>query len=360
MLAPAPDAALPLPGAAAAAREAGLVFGDDARPGLTRRRSGRGFAYRDARGARLSDKAALARIRALAIPPAWTQVWIAPSPRAHLQATGRDARGRKQYLYHADWRALRESEKFAALTGFAAVLPKLRRAAETDMGARALTREKIMGLIVTLLQATLIRIGNRSYARDNESYGLTTLTCDHVDVNGGTLRFHFRGKSGKEWRLKLRDARIARTVKRLQELPGQSLFAYRDEDGALREVESQDVNDYIRAITQADFTAKTIRTWAGTVIAARDLARAPRTETATARRKQISAAIKRVAARLGNTPAVCRASYVHPAIVAAFEDGALHAAFSGGVGDHDDWMEDERRVKRLLERMTQSAERAAA
>ncbi|HMN73754.1 MAG TPA: DNA topoisomerase IB [Rhodoblastus sp.] len=330
------------------ARAAGLSFSDDARPGVTRRRVGKGFAYYDARGALIRDKATIARIKAIAIPPAWEDVWIAPSSRGHIQATGRDARGRKQYRYHEDWTAHRETTKFALLPEFAAALPKLREAVEAHLRLRKVSRERVLAVVVTLLQQTLIRIGNASYARDNDSYGLTTLTQEHVEIDGGWLRFSFRGKSGKEWRVAVADRRIANVMLKCQELPGQALFRYIGENGEARDVASGDVNEYLRELTGFDFTAKTFRTWAGTVLAARALAMQPTAETKTGRKRATVAAVREVAARLGNTAAVCRASYIHPAIFEAYETGALHAAFKRAPEEVADWIEDEKRVLGLL------------
>ncbi len=334
---------------AGTARAAGLSFSDDTRPGISRRRVGKGFAYYDARGALIRDRAVIARIRAIVIPPAWERVWISPSTRGHIQATGRDARGRKQYRYHADWSAHREATKYALLPEFAAALPKLRETVETHLRMRSISRERVLAVVVTLLQQTLIRIGNASYARENDSYGLTTLTDDHVEITGAKLRFAFRGKSGKEWKLTVTDRRIAHVVRQCQELPGQTLFRYMSEDGQARDVASSDVNDYLRELTGFDFTAKTFRTWAGTVLAARALAARPLGESRKARKKAVVDAVRDVAARLGNTVAVCRASYIHPAVFDAYERGALHEAFRRAPDAVDDWIEDEKRVLGLLQ-----------
>ncbi len=334
--------------AAGLARAAGLSFSDDARPGISRRRVGKGFAYYDAKGALIRDKSSIARIRAIVIPPAWEKVWISPDRRGHIQATGRDARGRKQYRYHADWSAHREATKYSLLPEFAAALPGLREEIETHLRMRSVSRERVLAVVVTLLQQTLIRIGNASYARENESYGLTTLTEDHVEIAGAKLRFAFRGKSGKEWNLTVADRRIAHVVRQCQELPGQTLFRYMSEGGVARDVASSDVNDYLRELTGFDFTAKTFRTWAGTVLAARALAVQPPGESKTARKRAVVAAIREVAARLGNTVAVCRASYIHPAIFDAYETGALHRAFRRAPDAVDEWTEDEKIVLKLL------------
>lgn len=332
------------------ARAAGLTFSDESRPGISRRRAGKGFAYFDPKGALITDKATVARIKAIVIPPAWEKVWISPSPRGHIQATGRDARGRKQYRYHADWRAHREETKYTLLPEFAAALPKLREAVQAHLRQRKVSRERVLAVVVTLLQQTLIRIGNAAYARENESYGLTTLTEEHVEIDGGWLRFSFRGKSGKEWRVAVADRRIVNVVRQCQELPGQTLFRYICEAGDPRDVASSDVNDYLRELTGFDFTAKTFRTWAGTVMAARALASQPVGESMTARTRATVAAIREVAARLGNTVAVCRASYIHPAIFAAYKSGALHEAFRRAPEEVRDWIEDEKRVLGLLKK----------
>lgn len=332
------------------ARAAGLTFSDDARPGIMRRRVGKGFAYYDAKGALIRDKATLDRIRAIVIPPAWEKVWIAPNKRGHIQATGRDARGRKQYRYHADWTAHREQSKYALLPEFAAALPKLRSVVAEHLQHRSVSRERVLAVVVTLLQQTLIRIGNATYARDNESYGLTTLTEEHVEIDGGWLRFSFRGKSGKEWRVAVADRRIVNVVRKCQELPGQTLFRYICETGEPRDVASSDVNDYLREITGFEFTAKTFRTWASTVMAARALALQPVGESMTARKRATVAAVRQVAARLGNTVAVCRASYIHPAIFEFYENGALQTAFKRAPEDVSDWIEDEQRVLALLKK----------
>ncbi len=309
----------------ASAEEAGLRFVADTEPGITRRRSGKGFRYLSASGAPLREERALARIRALAIPPAWQDVWICAHADGHIQATGRDARGRKQYRYHADWTRVRDEAKFDRLLAFAQALPKLRRTIARHMQEPGLKRRKVLATVAYLLDATLVRVGNREYARDNGSYGLTTLQDRHVTFAGGELRFKFRGKTGKEWKLKLDDRRVARIVRSCQDLPGQHLFQYADDDGAARQVSSADVNDYLRTIAGADVTAKDFRTWAGTVLAAmalRDLQPAP---TAADAKRNIGSALKAVAGRLGNTPAICRKCYVHPEVLAAYLDGKLSA-----------------------------------
>ena len=297
----------------------GLIHIADTAPGIIRLRKGKAFAYRTAAGRALTDKAALARIRALVIPPAWTDVWISPHANSHLQATGRDARGRKQYRNHAAFRAHQESHKYEHLTAFARVLPLIRRTVRAHMARKGMPREKVLATIVYLLETTLIRVGNEDYARANKSYGLTTLRDPHVDIAGATLKFHFKGKSGRIWRLKVQNARVARIVKQCQDLPGQHLFQYCDDDGNAHEVSSNDVNAYLREIAGDDITAKDFRTWAGTVKAAM----AFRALEADASKKAVRAVISAVADELGNTVAVCRKCYIHPAVIRGFETASL-------------------------------------
>jgi DNA topoisomerase-1 len=309
------------------ARAAGLRYSTDSRPGITRHRSGRGFSYRTADGQTIHDRAVLRRIKALAVPPAWTAVWICPDRAGHLQATGRDARGRKQYRYHARWRAGRDDAKFERLIDFAKVLPRIRTRCDADLGRPGLAREKVLAAVVRLLELTLIRVGNDEYARLNRSFGLTTLENRHATVDGTAIRFRFRGKSGQRHEVGLRDRRLAAVVRRCQDLPGQELFQYiGDDDGVPHDVASDDVNDYLREISGADVTAKDFRTWAGTVLAYRALrALAPGDDERTARRNVVEA-VRLTAGRLGNTPAVARRSYVHPAILEAYLDGKIGGA----------------------------------
>jgi DNA topoisomerase-1 len=292
-----------------------LVHTTDDTPGITRRRKGEGFAYFTATGRALKNPSAINRIRKLAIPPAWKDVWISPRVNAHLQATGRDARGRKQYKYHPDFRAHQEQQKFDHILEFARVLPKIRQTVRRHLALKGLPREKVLATIVRLLDTTLIRVGNEDYARKNGSYGLTTLRDKHVDVRGGELKFHFKGKSGKIWRLKVQNKRVAKIVRDCQDLPGQHLFQYCDDDGRACEVSSTDVNAYLREVTGRDITAKDFRTWAGTVLAALALQEFERVDSETAAKKNIRAAIEDVAAHLGNTPTICRKCYIHPAIL---------------------------------------------
>ena len=307
----------------AAAEEAGLRYVDDTMPGFTRRKSGTGFRYRDTKGAPIRDPETLARIRALAIPPAYTEVWICPRRNGHIQATGRDAKGRKQYRYHADFREARESTKFSRIMAFADALPGIRARVDADMGSRGLTRERVLATVVHLLETTLIRVGNDDYARTNKSYGLTTLRDPHVTIAGAEMKFRFKGKSGKTWDLSIKDRRVARIVKACQDLPGQELFQYLDEAGERRDVTSSDVNAYLREITGQEFTAKDFRTWAGTVLAALALKEFETFDSEAKAKKNVRAAIEEVAARLGNTPTICRKCYIHPQVVDCYLEGGL-------------------------------------
>jgi DNA topoisomerase-1 len=311
------------PTGAKSARDAGLRYVNDATPGLTRQRRGRGFSYRNLRGRLVRDAVTLGRIRALAIPPAWREVWISPDPRGHLQATGRDARGRKQYRYHPTWTASRDETKYGRMEVFGRALPALRRQVARDLRQPALSRERVLATVVTLLEKTLIRVGNDEYARANRSFGLTTLENRHVRVRGARVHFKFRAKSGVLQLVELEDAALARSVKRCQELPGQELFQYLDPGGARQSVDSSDVNAYVRAATGQDFTAKDFRTWAGTVLAACALGRLEPAASDTARKRQVAEVVAGVAARLGNTPAVCRRCYIHPGVVDAYMAGKV-------------------------------------
>jgi DNA topoisomerase-1 len=321
----------------------GLSYCNDEQPGIRRTVTAKGFGYRDARGRPVKDERVMARIHALAIPPAWTEVWICPRANGHIQAIGRDAKGRKQYRYHPDWTAHAAIDKFDRLPEFARALPKLRRRVETDLARRGSSREKVLATAVRLLELTLIRVGNAQYAKQNRSYGLTTLHKRHLEVGGTALTFAFKGKSGVEHEVRVRDRRLARVVRSLQELPGQQLFKYRDADGMLCPVTSDDVNAYIRAAMGEEFSAKDFRTWAGTVSAARALREMePPSSPADARRK-ITVCVKAVAGLLGNTPTVCRTSYVHPAVFELFESGRIGKALPG-----PDAANFERRLARLL------------
>ena len=302
-----------------------LRYVQDDAPGLTRRRAGTGFSYRGPDGDPVRDRATLAWVRSLAIPPAWREVWISPWRNGHLLATGRDAKGRKQYRYHPSWRAAREEAKFGRMLGFGRALPRIREAVAAELGRPGLGRTKVLATVVRLLETTLIRVGNDEYARTNKSYGLTTLRDRHVKAEGGELRFSFRGKAGKRHVVTLRDRRLARLVRRMQELPGQELFQYVDADDRPQPVGSADVNAYLREISGEDYTAKDFRTWAATVLAAWALSEFEAVDGEAAAKRNITRAIERVASRLGNTPAICRKSYVHPEIVGAYLDGSLVA-----------------------------------
>lgn len=306
-----------------AAQKVGLVYVTEETPGLRRRKAGAGFVYLDGDDKAVRDRRILARVRALAIPPAWQQVWVCAAANGHLQATGRDAKGRKQYRYHADFQTVRDGVKYDRLTDFAAALPGLRARIDQDMSERGLSRNKVLATIVHLLDTTLIRIGNPGYARDNDSYGLSTLRDRHVRVNGHGLRFQFKGKSGKTWRLDIRDRRVARIVRSCQELPGQHLFQYLDESGAQQRVSSTDVNAYLREVTGRDITAKDFRTWAGTVMAALLLFRMAAHGSQTEAKRQARRALEEVSHRLGNTVTICRKCYVHPVVLEAHKAGAL-------------------------------------
>jgi len=307
----------------------GLAWGGDDEPGLTRRRSGKGWSYRDAAGRTVSDARVLDRIRRLAIPPAWTDVWISPRANGHIQATGRDVKGRKQYRYHDAWSTARSENKFDRLSAFARALPRLRAQVEHDLGLRGVCKAKVLATAVRLLEITLIRVGNAEYARQNRSYGLTTLHKRHLDVDGAALTFAFRGKSGKDHNVSVRDRRLARVVRALEDLPGQQLFKYRTADGELCAVTSDDVNAYIHAAMGEQFSAKDFRTWAGTVSAARALRIEPPPASPTEAKRTITRCVKAVSGLLGNTPAVCRASYVHPAVFDLYQRGALAEALPG-------------------------------
>jgi len=299
-----------------------LHYVDDTQPGITRRKLRGKFCYFDPTGQRIVDPQEIQRINALAVHPAYTDVWICSDPRGHLQATGRDARGRKQYRYHPRWREVRDSDKYSRLRDFGLALPKLRKQLETLLEAPGLSRDKVMATVITLLDATLIRVGNTQYARDNRSYGLTTLRNRHVEVNGSAIQFQFRGKSGVEHQITVKDRRLARIIKRCQDIPGQNLFQYLDENGERHTITSADVNAYLQTLTGADFTAKDYRTWAGSALALavlRELEWQPESQA----KQHVVAMVKDVARQLGNTPAVCRKCYIHPAVLEGFLLGAL-------------------------------------
>ena len=286
------------------------------------------------------------------IPPAWTDVWICPDPRGHIQATGRDARGRKQYRYHPRWREVRDEDKYGRLADFGRALPAIRRRIDRDLRRRGLPREKVLAAVVKLLETTFIRVGNDEYARQNRSYGLTTMRDAHVRVAGSKVRFLFRGKSGVEHQLELDDRRLARIVKQCRDLPGQELFQYLDERGAVVDVGSEDVNAYLKEITGTEFTSKDFRTWAGTVLAARLLGQAEPQSSVTAGKREIARAIDEVAKRLGNTRAVCRKCYVHPAVIEAYLDGSITRALARPTAA-------EAAILRLLKKRNRTSARAA-
>jgi DNA topoisomerase-1 len=307
----------------AAARFAGLRYVSDEGPGITRQRAGRSFSYRSPTGERLKDPAKLQWIRGLAVPPAWTEVWISPWTNGHVLATGRDARHRKQYRYHPGWREVRDATKYQHMIEFGELLPRIRDRVDADLARSGVPREKVIAAVVRLLELTRIRVGNEEYARLNRSFGLTTLRNRHANVAGTTIRFRFRGKAGKVHEVGVRDRRLAALIRRVQELPGQDLFEYVDSDGAVQSIGSDDVNDYLRTITGTDFTAKDFRTWAGTVLAFQALSGLMPAASESEARKRVVEAIKSVAGALRNTPAVCRSSYVHPGVIDAYLHGSL-------------------------------------
>jgi DNA topoisomerase I len=307
----------------ASAEEAGLRYVTDEEPGVTRRRAGRGWTFHGVEGRRITDERRIAWFKRLAIPPAWTDVWICADRRGHLQATGRDARGRKVYRYHPRWREARDSQKYDRLLAFARALPTIRRRVERDLERDGLPREKVLATVVSLLERTRIRVGNEEYARNNRSFGLTTLRDRHATIRRGRMTFAFIGKSGRRHEVEVADRRLARIVERCQELPGQQLFQYVDGDGERRTVASDDVNDYLREISGQDFSAKDFRTWAGTVIAAMALQEFREFDSEAEAKRNVVRAIEAVAEKLGNTPAVSRASYVHPTVIDAYLEGDL-------------------------------------
>jgi DNA topoisomerase-1 len=336
---------------------AGLRHVSDERPGIGRTRSGKGFRYTDPVGQPVRDAATLRRIKSLVIPPAWTDVWICPDPRGHIQAVGRDARGRKQYRYHPRWSEVRDASKYERLIEFAKALPRIRERVQGDLALPGVPRHKVLAAVVRLLDESSLRIGNEEYARENRSFGLTTLRDRHAQVEGGKLRFEFKGKSGKLHVVELNDRRLARVVKQCQEIPGQELFQYVDEDGQRNTIESSDVNSYLREISDGDFTAKDFRTWNGTVLAMQYLGACEPAASQTAGKREVTAAIKSVASDLGNTPAVCRKAYVHPVVVNAYLEGSLQP--EGGA--QSEYLTDTEECVLALLRSAQRAEvRAAA
>ncbi|HEY7320107.1 MAG TPA: DNA topoisomerase IB [Candidatus Binatia bacterium] len=348
------------------ARLSHLRYVTDDLPGITRKRTRKGFRYFDSQGRELRQRETLRRIESLAIPPAWNDVWISPWANAHLQATGRDAKGRKQHRYHARWREIRDQTKFDRLSAFGRVLPGLRRRLNRDLARPGLPREKVLATVVKLLETTFIRVGNEEYARHNGSFGLTTMRNKHAKVSGATIRFEFRGKSGKTFSLDLNDRRLAKIVNYCQELPGQELFQYIDDAGQRRTISSSDVNAYLREVSGEDFTAKDFRTWAGTVLAAGVLREIRHFDTKAQAKRNIVSAIETVAKRLGNTRSVCRKCYIHPAVIDAYIDGSLPDTLSQKVNrktaqSADKLNPDESAVMLILDRQSKSeAKRKAA
>lgn len=353
----APSKVVPTP--VESAKEAGLRYVSDSQPGLTRRRSGKSFRYFDAEGKPVRDQATMARIRSLVIPPAWKDVWICASPNGHLQVTGRDARGRKQSRYHPRWRAVRDETKYERMLLFGSALPAVRERVEEHLALPGLPRNKVLAAIVRLLERTLIRVGKDEYARENGSYGLTTMRGRHVQVRGSRVTFRFPGKSGVKHTIEFSDRRLARIVERCQDIPGYELFEYLDEEGEPHAIDSADVNDYLREISQQDFTAKDFRTWAGTVLACMTLRDFEEFTSATEAKKNVVAAIKSVAEKLGNTPAVCRKCYVHPAVLDCYMAGSLRRAAKRASGEDDEIAAIRREEGSLMELLREAAAKAA-
>jgi len=304
------------------ARAAGLRYVTTEMPGFVRKRAGKGFVYVDSRGRTIRNQNVIKRINSLAIPPAWTDVWICPLENGHLQATGRDARGRKQHRYHSKWREVRDDTKYARMMAFAKALPKIRARVATDLKLPGLSRNKVLATVVKLLEVSLIRVGNEEYAQSNQSYGLTTMHDRHAKVNGSKVQFRFRGKSGKDHTIDIKSPHLAKIVKQCQDLPGQELFQYLDDDGKRQDVKSEDVNAYLGEIAGSDYTAKDFRTWSGTVLAAMALSEVRKYDTKAQAKKNIKQAIESVAEKLGNTPTICRKCYVHPAVIDSYLDGS--------------------------------------
>jgi DNA topoisomerase I len=311
----------------AASRAAGLRYVNDSVPGISRARKGRSFAYFSAKHRKIRDPKTLSRIRALAIPPAWNDVWICANPNGHLQATGHDARGRKQYRYHPRWREIRDQDKYANLIDFAHALPRIRRRVATHLRRRGLPREKVLAAVVKLLETTLVRVGNEEYAKSNKSFGLTTMRDRHANVRSASVHIEFNGKSGVHHEMNVHNPQLAKIVAQCQDLPGQQLFQYVDADGVVCDVGSSDVNEYLQQISGRDFTAKDFRTWAGTALAAQALKEFEDFDSKAAAKRNITKAIERVAERLGNTNAVCRKCYIHPAVIDAYMDRSLVETF---------------------------------
>ena len=318
---------------AAFAEAAGLTYADDSEPGFTRRKVGKGWGYRDLQGKPIKNAAVVERINKLAVPPAYTDVWISPDAEGHIQATGRDEKGRKQYRYHPRWAEVRAETKYARMAAFGRALPAIRERVDHDLAKRGLPKEKVVAAVVRLLERTLIRVGNDEYAKTNKHFGLTTLRDRHVRFHGAEIEFEFKGKSGVQRKAQLHDRRLSRIVKQCQEVPGQRLFQYYDEDGHRQAVESADVNAYLKEISGEHFTAKDFRTWAGTTAAAKALAMQEAPETERAAKSSMTLCIKATAGLLGNTPAVCRSSYIHPEILKAFQEHRLPRSFASSEAD---------------------------
>ncbi len=328
------------------AEAAGLAYVNDHDPGLHRTRAGDEFTYTDAKGAPVRDARTLDRIKGLVIPPAWEEVWICPSPDGHIQAVGRDQRGRKQYIYHPKWRAHRDESKYGRMVAFGRALPKLRARVEEDLHLRGLPREKVLAAVVRLLELTLIRVGNDEYAKQNKHFGLTTLMNKHVRFSGAQAMFEFSGKSGVQHRTGIRDRRLAQIVRSCQELPGQRLFQYLDDDGQRHAISSHDVNAYIREATRGPFSAKDFRTWAATLACAQGLLEAGAPSSATDAKRKVAACVKAVAGQLGNTPTVCRSSYIHPAVIETYAQGSIAERIHG--------QDSERALLRFLDKLDEA------
>ena len=337
---------------AKAARAAGLRYISDDIPGIRRQLVGDDWVYLNVDGAPLTDEAELQRIRSLAIPPAYEEVWISPIPKGHLQATGRDAKGRKQYRYHPKWREVRDETKYGRMLQFGAALPRIRARVAQDLALRGLPRNKVLAAVVRLLETTFIRVGNDEYARTNKSFGLTTLRDRHVAIEGATMEFSFRGKSGVKHAISVKDRRLARIVQQCRDLPGQELFQFVDDDGVVQDVRSDDVNAYLHEISGDDYTAKDFRTWAGTVLAALALQALEIGGSETQAKKNVVQAVQQVAERLGNTPSVCRKCYIHPAVIEAYLTGSvistIEQRIEEALDDHD-LSPEEAAVMRLLQ-----------
>ena len=341
----------------------GLRYVSDAAPGIRRRRAGKGFTYTDSGGERVDDAETLARIRALAVPPAWTDVWICASPNGHLQATGRDARGRKQYRYHDRWREVRDEDKFESLAEFGLALTQIRKSVHRDLQLDDLPREKVLATVVRIMDTAFARIGNLSYAKENNSFGLTTLRNKHVDVSGSRVSFEFIGKGGKAHSFDVDDPRVAKIVRRCRDLPGYELFQYVNGGGERRTIDSGDVNDYLREISGGEFTAKCFRTWAGTVVGAKTLASMDPPKSERAAKRNVNRAVEVVAESLGNTAAIARKSYIHPQVIEMFLDGTLASAWERPLPKRSPshaarLRNDEQRLLRLLKQRAQPARKA--